>query len=106
MTYDTLVFRTCGVNKCTNIVVWKFDPGESMTRDYPGSPAFWFADEGCDKTEKENVKWNIEGMPDTEIEVSHLETLSTSEDESNITDFIAVSSFDNREMDYYYDLDF
>jgi hypothetical protein len=81
MLYTTLVL-TCGIDGCTSLVSAEWEPGEPMTRNYPGYPGCWYP-----------FNHRIEEPDD-----NHINRL---EDDFNTRcDQIAAQSFDNDIWDY------
>lgn len=39
--------RTPCVPGCSSTVYWSYDSGEPMTRDYPGTPDWFYPEQGC-----------------------------------------------------------
>lgn len=46
------ILATCGINGCTTIVEWKYEPEEPMTRDFPGYLGYWYPDNHDDHADE------------------------------------------------------
>ena len=46
-TTDRFSFQTECIGGCSGHLVWKWDDGEPMTRDYPGYPGHYYVESGC-----------------------------------------------------------
>lgn len=89
----TKIIKMCGVDGCSNWIVWEFDPGELPSREHPGMPDSWYPASGC----KESKEIEVNGITGSfrYWAVTHMEYLANDDDTLNELDYIAQQNYDS-----------
>lgn len=88
----------CGIDGCTNMVTWEYNPGEPMTRNHPSEPAMWIPN-GCEVTKQIPIRWNVlttsrHPLQET-IKVTHCEILAGDDNACQRVESALAESFED-----------